>query len=92
MGLGKYIRRWLDGNANYSDLVTSYNLPSRVTGLNFIDFAPNGDLREALNTRPLIGGPTGNVDVYVSADVAGAANQAILALYEEIRYRPIKQA
>lgn len=91
VGLGKYVRRWLDGNANYADLVTAYNLPARVTGVNIIDFAPHGDLRESLNTRPWIGGPQGNVDVYLQADVAGAANQAILAVFEEVRYRPIRQ-
>jgi hypothetical protein len=89
VGLGKYIRRWLDGNANYADLVTSYNVPPRITGINVIDFASNGDLREALNTRPWIGGPEGNVDVYLSGNVAGASNQALLASFEEIRYRPV---
>jgi hypothetical protein len=89
IGLGKYTRRWLDGNACYADLVTSYNLPARVNGINIIDFAPNGDVREALNTRPFIAGPSGNVDVYISADVAGAANQALVAVFEELRYRPL---
>jgi hypothetical protein len=89
IGLGKYTRRWLDGNACYADLVTSYNLPARVNGINIIDFAPNGDVRESLNTRPFIAGPSGNVDVYISADVAGAANQALVAVFEELRYRPL---
>jgi hypothetical protein len=89
VGLGKYIRRWLDGPACYADLVTSYNLPSRIAGINIIDFASNGDLKEALNTRPWIAGPEGNVDVYLSGDVSGASNQALVAAFEEIRYRPV---
>lgn len=89
VGLGKYIRRYLDANANFADLAQSYNLGSRITGVNVFDFAQNGHLQDALNTRPYIAGPTGNVDVYLSADISGAANQAILALMEEIRYRPV---
>jgi hypothetical protein len=89
VGLGKYIRRYLDGNANYADLATSYNLSSRIAGVNVFDFCQNGVLSDALNTRPLIGGPTGNVDVYLSADVTGASNQAIVAIIEEVRYRPL---
>lgn len=89
VGLGKYIRRYLDGNANYADVAQSYNLSARLTGVNLFDFAQNGHLQDALNTRPYISGPTGNVDVYLSADIAGSANQAILALIEEMRYRPI---
>lgn len=89
VGLGKYVRRYLDGNAAYFDLANSYNLPGRVAGINIIDFAQHGDLRESLNTRPFISGPTGTVDVYLSADVVGAANQAMTAVYEELRYRPV---
>lgn len=89
VGLGKYIRYWPDGFGNYADYATSYNVSGDVTGLYVIDFCENGTLNDALNTRGLIGGPTGNVDTYVQADVAGASNQAIVAVYEEIRYRPI---
>lgn len=89
VGLGKYIRRWMDGYANYADLATQWNLPDRIAGLNLIDFVSNGDLRESLNTRPMISGPSGNVDVYISADVAGSANQAVVAAFEELRYRPV---
>lgn len=91
VGLGKYIRRYLDGNANYADLATAYNLPSRVTGVNFFDFAEFGAISDALNTRPFLAGPTGNVDTYISADVSGASNQAAIFGVEEIRYRPVMQ-
>ena len=89
VGLGKYIRRWLDGNGNYADLVSSYNLSSRITGTNLIDFCQNGGVSDALQTRGLIAGPNGNVDTYLSADVTGAANQAAVIAIEEIRYRPV---
>ena len=91
LGLGKYIRRFLDGNSNYMDVAQSYNLAGRVTGVNLIDFAQYANLGEVLNTRPLISGPTGNVDLYLQADVAGNANQAVVAVLEEIRYRPLIQ-
>lgn len=90
MGLGKYIRRYLDGNAVYADLAGSYNLGGRITGYNPIDFAQYGVPGEVLNTRGLISGPNGNVDLYLSADVTGASNQAALVNLEEWRYRPVQ--
>lgn len=89
VGLGKYVRRWLDGNANYADIASNYNLTSRITGVNLIDFSQCGNIVTALQTRGLIAGPNGNVDTYLSADVAGAANQAAVIAVEEIRYRPV---
>lgn len=91
MGLGKYIRRYLNGDAIYADLASSYNLPTRVTGVNIMDFAQFANLGEVLNTRSLISGPNGNVDLYLQADVAGNSNQALVAALEEIRYRPLMQ-
>lgn len=89
MGLGKYIRRYLDSNAMYLDIAQSYNLSGKITGVANIDFAQYGVPGEVLNTRQLISGPNGNVDLYLQADVTGAANQAIVASLEEWRYRPI---
>lgn len=89
IGLGKYIRRYLTMEALYADLALGYNVPSQVAGINILDFASNGNLSESLSTRQYIAGPTGNVDVYLSADVAGAANQAIVIGLEELRYRPV---
>ena len=89
IGLGKYVRRYMDGNAVYADIAQSYNLASRITGFNALDFAQYGQPGEVLNTRGLISGPNGNVDTYISADVAGASNQAVVALIEEWRYRPV---
>ena len=93
MGLGRYIRRYLNSDAAYFDLAESYNLPfGRIPGVTLIDFAQFGNLGEVLNTRGMVSGPTGNVDLYVSADVVGAANQAVVGAIEEIRFRPIIQA
>lgn len=88
-GLGKYIRRYLDSNAVYADMAQSYNLPARVTGMTPIDFAQYGNMGEMLPTRNLISGPNGNVDLYLQADVTGAANQALVAILEEVRFKPI---
>lgn len=89
LGLGKYIRRYKDNNAVYADLVTSWNLSSKITGYTTLDFAQNGAPGEVLATRPLISGPTGNVDLYVQGDVTGASNQAIVFGIEEWRYKPV---
>ena len=89
IGLGKYVRRYLTMQAMYADLALSYNLPADIAGVHVLDFAGNGSITEALNTRQYISGPTGNVDVYLSADVAGASNQAIVVGVEELRYRPV---
>jgi len=89
VGLGRAVRRYLDGNGVHADLVTSYNLASRITGVNPIDFAQWGAPGEVLATRPLISGPTGNVDLYLSGDVTGASNQGAVFAMEEWRYRPM---
>lgn len=89
IGLGKYVRKYQDGNALHADLAQSYNLSSRITGLYPLDFAQYGHPGEVLNTRGLISGPNGNVDTYISADITGASNQAVVALMEEWRYRPV---
>lgn len=89
MGLGKYIRRWLDSNAVQADLASAYNIGTRITGVAPLDFAQYGSPGEVLNTRPLVSGPTGNVDLYLSGDITGASNQAVVAVMEEWRYRPV---
>lgn len=89
MGLGRYIRRYMDFNAIHCDVAQSYNLPGRITGAGLIDWAQYGSLSELLNTRALVSGPTGNVDLYLQADVTGASNQALVAVLEEVRYKPV---
>lgn len=90
-GLGRYIRYWNDGNAIYADVAQSYNLGGRITGVDLIEFASFGNPQELLDTAPLIAGPSGNVDLYLEADVAGASNRAATFLLEEWRFRPFMQ-
>lgn len=90
-GLGRYIRYWPDGNTIHADVAQSYNIAARVAGIDLIDFAPNGNPSELLDTSSLIAGPSGNVDLYLEADIAGAANQAATFLLEEWRFRPFVQ-
>lgn len=57
-------------------------------GYALIDFATHGSLKESLNLRGAVVGASGDVDTYLQSDVTGAANQALLALYEELYYDP----
>ncbi len=58
-------------------------------GYNWIDFARNGALGESFDARPLVSGPSGQVDFFIECDVAGAANQAALFMWEEIQAVPL---
>lgn len=57
-------------------------------GYALLDFARNHTVRESLNLRAAVVGASGDVDTYLQTDVAGAANQAELAMYEELYYDP----
>ena len=57
-----------------------------------IDFAQNGYLAEAFNTRGLQAGADSFTDVYVQGDIVGAANQAVVLLYDEIRRFPAQRS
>lgn len=61
-------------------------------GYNVVDFSPNGVLGEAFDARALVAGSTGQTDLYVAADVTGAANQAALFVWEEIQQLPYAPA
>ena len=61
-------------------------LPS--DGYGIFDFISHGHLQEALDCQSLIAGPTGDVDVFLSSNIAGAANTAALFLVEELRGQP----
>lgn len=87
-GLNNSIRFALNNDALFADLALSYNV-SRVTGVGIFDFAPNGMPSETLKTRQLIAGPAGQTDLYLTADVAGSANQALTAIVEEWRFAPV---
>jgi hypothetical protein len=54
-----------------------------------IDFAENHDITTALDTTSLVQGPTGDVDLFLQADViSGVANQQARLITQEIRGVP----
>jgi hypothetical protein len=70
------------------EAVSAANYIPPDTGYAMIDWIKNGHLGEALDAQSLVAGPTGDVDVYLSADTSGAANQAALYCVEELRGTP----
>jgi hypothetical protein len=58
-------------------------------GYQLLEFAPRGSWHESLDCTGLAAGPTGDTDVFIGADTTGAANQATLALFEELRGLPL---
>lgn len=68
------------------------NVMSRAysrAGYAFVDFAGKGILAEAFDARPLVSGPSGQVDFFLEADVAGSANQATVCMWEELQALPL---
>lgn len=59
------------------------------TGYGLIDWVVNGVDMEALDTRGLVAGPSGDVDVFIQTDIVGAANQGAVAVFEEWRNSPV---
>jgi len=83
-GINKAIRHWPLYVTMADDTEFAYGIRP-ATGYKLIDFAPNKHDGEVLDTRGLIAGPTGDIDLYLQGDVAGSANQAALVMYEEWR-------
>lgn len=86
-GTNKVIRQYI----NQYDIAEETGMDYAVranTGFGLIDFAPHGLEDELLDLRSLIAGPTGDVDTFIEADVAAAAGQAAVAIYEEWRGFP----
>lgn len=86
-GLNKSIRIYPDYRTPKYEVQQAYGMYGQ-TGHALIDFAQRGRLAEALDTVGLVAGPSGDTDLYVQADVTGAANQAALFLVEELRGIP----
>jgi hypothetical protein len=86
-GTNKQIRFWQ--NFRHMRQATS-----RMYGIDYdagyalLDFAKHGTIRESLNLRAAVVGASGDVDTYLQSDITGAANQAELAMYEELYYDP----
>ncbi len=60
------------------------------TGYAMIDFVRNWQLGESLDTTGLVAGATGDVDVYLQANITGGAATAALFAVEELRGKPYK--
>lgn len=88
-GLNRYLRFFRD---QYS-LLNVNNSAFKIfpdTGYGLIDFVTQGDASAVLDTSTWISGPTGDTDFFFQADVLGAANQAVLIVQEEWRYRAVQ--
>jgi hypothetical protein len=57
-------------------------------GFAYLDWAKHGVLFEKLDATGLVQGPTGDVDLYVAADVTAGAGQGLTAVIEELRGYP----
>jgi len=88
-GINKTIRQYIDYRtlAEYCPGESFAITPTAGYGL--IDFCENGDIRTSLDTRELVAGPSGDVDVHIRANSTGAARQAGLAVFQEVRGEPI---
>jgi hypothetical protein len=90
-GLGRHIRKYTGFPVMSEEIAMSFGLaPS--TGYGLIDFANHGVGGEVLETRDLIAGPTGDVDLFLQAAIAGASNQAAVLSIEEWKSGPVQIA
>lgn len=86
-GLNKQIRFWADQFQAKEDGAQAYSF-SPPAGYMLHDFAQHGTWHEAVDATALVAGPSGDVDFFYQADITGAANQAGMFLYEELRGQP----
>jgi hypothetical protein len=86
-GINRPLRYYTDFFALGAESQNWYSI-APTAGYGLLDFAPRGHLWEALDTSSLIAGASGDTDLFVQTDIAGAAAQSALILYEEIRGRP----
>ncbi len=61
-------------------------------GYGLFEYVPDGWDGEILDARNLVSGPTGDVDLNLTANVVGASDQRARVVYEEWRYAPISQS
>lgn len=87
-GLNNIIRQYHDQFAVQEEVRNSWLSPP-IVGVALFDFCRHGRLFEALPTKGLITGPTGNIDLFLQGDVVGAAAQAMQVVVQELRGRPI---
>lgn len=89
-GTGRQIRKWRTFYSAQQDAAISLLLAIQPdTGYALLTFTPDEFAGEALNTKQYITGPTGEIDVFLSADVtAQGSNAAEVLVTEELREAP----
>jgi len=89
MGHGEqnYLKRMQQGASAGAPAAPVMIYPTQLGHL-LMDFCPKGHLQDAMDLRGLVAGATGDVDTYIDANVVGAANQAAIAVWEELRGFP----
>lgn len=87
-GLNKAIRFYADYFAAREDCAEAYSV-TPDTGYVLLDFAQHGTWHESVDASGLAAGPAGDTDFYFQADSTGAASQAAVFAYEELRGLPI---
>lgn len=86
-GINKVTRFYADFFQLQEDSRNSYAIVP-TAGYGLLDYAMQQTVNESLDLTGAAAGPSGDVDVFVQADVVGAAAQATVALWEEIRGIP----
>jgi hypothetical protein len=66
--------------------MNGYAVRQPLQGYGMIDWAPHGLDAEVLDTRGLVAGPTGDVDLFLASDIVAGAAQGAMFLVEEWRY------
>lgn len=84
-GLNKPVRNYPNFQQIQQDIASAYGFGLSDTGYALVDFAQQSNQSEMLDLRGAVAGPTGDIDTFLQANVAGAANQAALCMYEELR-------
>jgi len=81
----------------YRDFVVAQEATRRAYGLRpstgyvMLDFAPNANIGEMLDTTRMTAGPTSDISLTLTANVAAGASQAALLQFEEVRGRAMYQ-
>ena len=86
-GTNKIIKSFFDYYDLKESTAADYGVYPPV-GYGFVDWIKHGNLAEALDATNLVAGPTGDVDLTLFADVAGAVNTGAVFMVEELRGKP----
>jgi hypothetical protein len=87
-GTNKVTKFFQDYQCAKQDVGFPYSIQPDV-GYAYLDWAKRGVLFEHFDATGTVQGPTGDVDCYIAADIAGAAGQGFMAFVEELRGYPV---